>query len=241
MSTQEGFSKGRSPRYPRISLDSAIGYARRLYDEAHRSSVDPDTAARLMGFRGKSGASAIALGAVRQFGLVEGLRGSLRISDLAMRILQPVSAEEEEEARHEAAFSPEVFDTVVGYFQGEMPRSDEPMKAYLIRTLGFSRAGAEDCVTTLRKTLTELEDYRSSAPRGAPAEASVAPPAGELPPQTPVQQRHTQTGVNDEELIRIPLTRDCKAELRLVGKVSEPAIDRLISYIQLMKDVWAES
>lgn len=246
MASPEGFTKGRSPRYPRISLETAIGYARRLYDEAHRASVDVDTAARLMGFRGRSGASQIALGAVRQFGLVDGLRGDIKISDLAMRILQPSSADEEEEARHEAAFSPEVYDSVVAQFDGELPRSDEPIKAFLIRSLRFSKSGAEDCIATLRKTLTELEGYRSNLRQ---TELPVAPAAFskdtpdkrhqiEHPAQQPVHA--TPELSEDYELVRIPLTRDCTAELRLVGEVTGGAIDRLVQYIELMRGVWAD-
>lgn len=246
MASKEGFSKGRSPRYPRISLDSAIGYARRLYDEAHRASVDVDTAARLMGFSGRSGASQIALGAVRQFGLVDGLRGSVRISDLAMRILQPSSADEEEDAWNEAAFSPEIYDAVVAEFDGELPKSDEPLKAYLIRSRGFSKAGADDCITTLRSTLSELESFRSSLRQEqAPAPAAPVPSADDAPKAAtsepaPAREQAPVASAQDFELVRIPLTRDCTAELRLLGSVSSAAIDRLVQYIELMRDVWAE-
>jgi hypothetical protein len=246
MATLEGFTKGRSPRYPRISLEAAIGYARRLYDEAHRASVDADTAARLMGFRGRSGASQIALGAVRQFGLVDGLRGAIKISDLAMRILQPGSADEEEEARHEAAFSPEVYDAVVAQFDGELPRSDEPIKAFLIRSMGFSKSGAEDCIGTLRKTLSELEGYRSHLRQGEAPPQLVAPSKETAAQSSEIKHPAAQTGqaattpVEHYELVRIPLTRDCTAELRLGGKVTSAAIDRLVQYIELMRGVWAE-
>ena len=242
MASPEGFLKGRSPRYPRISLDTAIGYARRLYDEAHRASVDADTAARLMGFRGQSGASQIALGAIRQFKLVDGLRGTIKISDLAMRILQPSSADEEEEARHEAAFSPEVYDSVVSHFDGELPRSDEALKAYLIRSLGFSKSGAEDCIGTLRRTLSELEQRSSLREEGVRAAVQPEKKAQVLEPN-PQSEMHLERAIEAVapfELIRIPLTRDCTAELRLVGDVTSNAIDRLVQYIELMRGVWAE-
>jgi hypothetical protein len=238
MAAQDSLLKGRSPRYPRISLDSAIAYARRLYEEAHKSSVDPDTAARLMGFRGKSGASAVALGAVRQFGLVEGLRGTLKISDLALRILQPTSREEEQEARHEAAFKPEIFDAVLAHFEGELPRSDEPIKAYLIRTAGFSKAGAEDCIASLRKTLDEVGAQESIAPIQTLTSVTESETAANVVATPPVPSASPDS---KQELIRIPLTRDCIAELRLVGEVTSGAVERLIQYIELMKGVWAES
>lgn len=242
--SKEGFQQGRSPRYPRISLETAVGYARRFYDEAHRAAVDVDTAARLMGFSGKSGASQIALGAVRQFGLVDGLRGTIKISDLAMRVLQPSSADEEEEAWHEAAFSPGVYDAVVAHFDGELPRSDEAIKAYLIRSAGFSKAGAEDCITTLRRTLSELETFRSNLRQqdGPSASSEYPNKTDRAPDPARAEQATTQTLAVDgnSELVRIPLTRDCTAELRLLGTVTSAAIDRLVQYIELMREVWAE-
>lgn len=244
MTIRESISKSRSPRYPRVSLETAIGYARRLYEEAHRSPVDSDTAFRLMGFSGKTGTSAVALGAVRQYGLVDGLRGVVKISDVALKILQPSSREEELEARHEAGFAPEAFTAILDQFAGELPRSDEAIKAYLIRTLNFSRAGAEECISSLRKTIVELEEFEGGAgipvPKGAPETEHVERGETTSTPAAPAPLAVELQSAAQYELIRIPLTRECTAELRLVGRVSEPAIDKLIQYIELMKGVWAE-
>ena len=116
-------SQGRSPRYPRFPLLASVNYARRLYDGAHRSTVDTLTAYRVMGFAGKSGASATALGATRQFGLVESANGGVRISDLGLSILQPSSDEEYSSALHQAAKQPQVFGQILSHFD-ELPRSD---------------------------------------------------------------------------------------------------------------------
>src|SRR4051812_23505010 len=82
----------RSPRAPKHSLQEAIGFAQAIYDAVHRSQIDSNTAFRLMGFAGKSGSSATALGSMRQFGLIEGLGEKTRITDLALKILEPASA-----------------------------------------------------------------------------------------------------------------------------------------------------
>lgn len=241
MPVRESISKGRSPKYPRISLDTAVVYARRMYENAHRTTLDPDTAARVMGFSGKSGASAVALGAVRQFGLVDGLRGSMRISDLALRILQPSSRQEEVDARHEAAFSPEIYDSVVSHFDGELPKSDDAIKAFLIRSLGFSQSGADDCIGTLRKTIDELDAYQ---PEPSIAMAPIVvdePTAPSLPPKETKLTETSPASQSSDEFVRIPLARDCYAELRLYGTVTDSAVDRLVQYIQLMKGAWAES
>ncbi|MBA2466180.1 MAG: hypothetical protein H0V46_01060 [Sphingomonas sp.] len=163
-----------------------------------------------------------------------------------MKILQPSSAEEEEEARHEAAFSPDIYDVVVAHFDGELPRSDEPIKAYLIRTLGFSKSGAEDCIGTLRKTLSELEGFKSNLRAEAMptfSSSSSADVSAEQPTESeqPPEPRLGRSMARSSGLeLVIPLTRDCTAELQLVGEVTSAAIDRLVQYIELMRGVWAE-
>src|SRR5438552_19206228 len=89
MATDFEVGQSRSPRYPRYPLEAAIGYARRLYDGAHRSLVETSTAYKVMGFTGKTGASATALGAVRQYGLIEAPKGGVRISALGLQLLEP--------------------------------------------------------------------------------------------------------------------------------------------------------
>ncbi|MEL7198118.1 MAG: hypothetical protein AAGL10_07360 [Pseudomonadota bacterium] len=241
-------SKGRSPRYPRISLGEAIAYARRLYDEAHTTKVDSDTAAILMGFRGRSGASAVALGAVRQYGLVDGLRGDLQISDLALEILQPVSTAEQAEAKSKSAFLPEVFGQLRAHFNGNFPRADEPIRAHLIRNMGFSQTGATDCIESLRKTLEEIESVAGWQPENVTEakseEESVADSSSQSPKSSegpkPAAQPSQEPEAAGAETILIPLSKNCKAELRLLGEIDEAAINRLIQYIELMKDVWTE-
>lgn len=89
MSNPASSVRTRSPRFPGHSVNDAIEFARRIYDGAHTSQIDSLTAIKLMNFSGKSGASATALGSVRQFGLIEGVGEKTRISNLALKILEP--------------------------------------------------------------------------------------------------------------------------------------------------------
>ncbi|RYG85520.1 MAG: hypothetical protein EON58_22900, partial [Alphaproteobacteria bacterium] len=154
----------RSPRYPRVNLTKAIDLIERLYKGAHQSRVDVDTAARVIGYsNSSSGAAAGSIGALRQFGLVDGLRGDLQVSDLAMRIIQPMNEQERLEAMREAAGRPEIFGSILGQFNGELPRSDEPVKAFLVRQQGFSQGGAEEVIATLRETVAGLPSISPKA------------------------------------------------------------------------------
>lgn len=152
MSSPNPRDRSRSPRFPSYPLNDAIRFADHIYEGIHRAPVDAETAFRLMGFKGRSGASATALGSVRQFGLIEGIGEKTRISELALRILQPESEAEKIGAIRFASEQPEVFRAVFDRFEGRLPSVDDPIKAFLIRELGFSKPGADLCTGSLRAT-----------------------------------------------------------------------------------------
>jgi hypothetical protein len=231
----------RSPRYPRLGLGKAVELAERLYKGAHRSRVDADTAARVIGYsNSSSGAAAVALGALRQFGLVDGLRGDVQISDVAMRILQPMDEQERIAALNEAAKNPEIFGLVLAQFSGEIPRSDEPIKAYLVRQQGFSQGGAEEVASTLRETFSGLPMVQAPpmARETDPENLTPSTPA-DSPPVSPTSLSSAQDS-DKGELIVLPLGASCKAELRFVGEVTSTAYDRLIRHLGLLRDMLVE-
>ncbi len=228
----------RSPRYPRINLIKAVDLVERLYKGAHQSRIDVDTAARVIGYsNSSSGAAAGAIGALRQFGLVDGLRGDLQVSDLAMRIIQPMDEGERSEALREAAARPDIFALILGQFIGELPRSDEPMKAFLVRQQGFSQGGAEEVITTLRETMAALPSIALKE-EGDGVKASE----GRLEARSNMAAISSPAPMisEDSELIVLPLGSACKAELKFVGEVSAIAYERLIRHLQLMRDMLVE-
>ena len=232
-------STGRSPRYPRFPLLTAVMYARRLYDGAHRSTVDTITAYRVMGFAGKSGASATALGAARQFGLVESTKGGVRISDLGLKVLQPSSDGELNNALYDASLQPQVFRQIVDHF-GQLPKSDEPIRSFLIRTLDFSKSGADDCIASLRETISELptESPPESIDRNDDGNFGVAEEESVEAVSSPTMAS-ASSSISSASVMRFPLTKECEAELRFSGPLSAVALDRLVKHVELLKDVWS--
>lgn len=240
-------SGSRSPRYPRISLGSALDHAKSIYQGAHRSAISSDTAYKLMGFSGKTGSSAAALGAIRQFGLVDGLRGDLKISALALSIFEPESIFEYAAAVEKAAFNPDIFQEISAQFGGRIPPADEPIRAFLIRNHDFSSAGANDCIAALRETLLEVERFtevRVVDRDEAAAENLVRTPE-------PSVQSQSTPAMDAEELIshdpgipvrvaKLPLSKESEAEIRITGKITATGIDRLIAYLDVMKDAWLD-
>lgn len=247
MANEFDVAQSRSPRYPRYDLQTTIAYAKRFYDGAHRSVVDTHTAYRVMGFAGKTGASATALGSVRQYGLVEAPRGGVRISSLGLQILEPASPEEYVDALHVAANQPTVFAQLSIHFEGDFPRSDEPIRAYLIRQLGFSKKGADECISSLRETFSFIESQSVvSAPPGEPV-ADIQPRTVEAVGQAQgnstavghsISTQSASEAAND--LVVVPLTKDCRVEMRFYGEITDRALAKLVRYVDLMREDWAE-
>ena len=230
----------RSPRYPRLSLRRALDLARRLYDGAHQSKIDADTAARVIGYtNSSSGAAATALGSLRQFGLVDGLRGDLCVSDLAMRILQPMDDEEHIDALHEAANKPEVFAQVLRQFDGELPRSDAPVHAFLVRQVGFSQKGASEVVDILRETFADLpepnDDDQVSSQPGGPLPTNLEIVSRPHVQDVTVAPPHVASKEADEVIV-LPLGVGCRAEIRFSGEVTAKSYDRLLRHLELLKE-----
>ena len=230
----------RSPRYPRQNLAKAIEMTRKLFAGAHQSKIDVDSAARIIGYGGsKGGAAQGALGALRQYGLVDGLRGDVGVSDLAMRILQPMDEEEKHEAMALAASKPEVFGRILAQFGGKLPGSDEPVRSFLIRQEGFSTGGAEEVIETLRETLAGLPLVNPKLETQTDvALETVETPTAELPPHL-ISPQSAQS-LPQGELISLPLGQNCKAELRLVGEVTDASYARLIRHLELLREIAAE-
>ncbi|RSU73367.1 hypothetical protein BRX37_15915 [Sphingomonas sp. S-NIH.Pt3_0716] len=213
---------------------------KKLFDGAHQSKIDVDSAAKVIGYSGSSGgAAASALGALRQYGLVDGLRGDMAVSDLAMRILQPMDASELSAAIREAAMKPDIFERIIAQFGGRLPGSDEPIRSFLIRQEGFSTSGADELIDTLRSTLSMTAQTIDTSAQTATAEPETEQGA---PPADNTRRNQLQPSEFPErgELITLPLGLFCKAELRLIGEVTDASYARLIKHLELLREIAAE-
>lgn len=228
-------------------MGSALDHAKSIYQGAHRSAISSDTAYKLMGFSGKTGSSAAALGAIRQFGLVDGLRGDLKISALALSIFEPESIVEYGQAVEKAAFNPDIFQEINTQFGGRIPPADEPIRAFLIRGHDFSSAGANDCIAALRETLLEVERFTEirvvdgDEVAGENLVRTLEPSVQSQ--STPAMDAKELTSHDPSIPVRIaklPLSKESEAEIRITGKITATGIDRLIAYLDVMKDAWLD-
>jgi hypothetical protein len=233
----------RSPRYPRIGLEKAVALAEKIYDGVHTARVDADTAARIMGYSGSAnGSAASAIGTLRQFKLVDGLRGDLQISDLGLRILQPIDAQERFNALQEAAFAPDAFSRIRESFPTKIPSVDDPMKAVLIRHEGFSSSGAEEAIASFRETFAFVERCRiDNASIAAEAEPQHAEIKDEIqnPVSSTAQETEKSPNLAAFRLV-VPLSSSSKAEVTISGEVSVKTMQRLIQHLELLKETLSD-
>ena len=80
-------AKMRSPRYPNIGLREALEKVRSVYEADHRNKIPKELVAQHMGYTGLNGKSLGVISAVTKYGLLEGGRDSMWVTERAQDIL----------------------------------------------------------------------------------------------------------------------------------------------------------
>ena len=143
----------RSPNCPSITLAEAIQKARKVYDQEHTHPADRKVIAEDLGYSGISGPSATLIGALRQYGLLEGSGEALRISPDAVTVFElPQESQEYREAIQRMAFAPALFEELRTQF-GENPPGEANLRHLLIKK-GFLPKTADDVIKAYRENLS---------------------------------------------------------------------------------------
>lgn len=147
----------RSPRYPSFSVEDAVASARKIYEKDGMNAVDRESAVRHMGYSSLNGASATALASLKQYGLaVDEGKGTIRLTDLALDLLEPESDQRFSEAAFEAAFSPDLFQSLREKFPATVP-SESNLRAHLVRQ-EFTQAAIKSVVPAYLATCEYIEE-----------------------------------------------------------------------------------
>src|SRR6185312_6437688 len=145
----------RSPNYPALSLPEALEKVKLVFEHQHNYGAPREVVVKSMGYTGINGASATAISALHKYGLLEGRGDEVRVSDRAMRYLNPMSDAERAEAIREAAFAPALYRELSEKFPGRLP-SEEVLRSFLIRN-GFSPAAVSGVILSYRQTMELVE------------------------------------------------------------------------------------
>jgi hypothetical protein len=153
--------KGRSPNYPAISLEEAIVKVRELYKAEMRHPASVSTVLKDWNYRTVNGPAGLALAALKRYGLTDdegvGTARTIRVSDLAVNILENPNDEAKARAIHTAAFNPPIHRVMWEKFNFPLP-SDENIRWFLIQERGFTPSGAKEFIKTYKNTI----DYANS-------------------------------------------------------------------------------
>ena len=198
-------SRIRSPGYPNAPLQEVIAFASKIHEKDRQYAVSRDVACQHMGFTGASGSSDRAISALFHYGLAEKVvKGEIRVTALAVRILHPDSPQERRDALHEAGFKPGLFQDLREKYP-DNPPSLSTLTSYLKRE-GFAEVAIPPAAKAFLATCeflqrenayesvsAEAEDEAPSPPtsrREEPANmhtqlVPVAPQSAPIPPMTP--------------------------------------------------------
>jgi hypothetical protein len=167
-------TKARSPNYPGFGLKESLELVAKVYSHERRASVPDTSVARALGYTSMSGRARVKIATLRKYGLLDEVKGSYRVSDLAMRILFPERDDDRWAAISDAADRPEVFRDLEERAEG----SDHTLTNLLVQR-GFTPDGAKQAVASFRETKAYLK--AESGVYDAPDEEE--PEVIETPPQ----------------------------------------------------------
>ena len=160
---------GRSPAYPFIPLDRAIGRVDQLWRAVGRADVGVAGARQHWGYGPNSSGGIQTEAALKQFGLLDvsgrGDERRLKLSELAVRLVGDAGLEPSERRKltEQAAFSPRIHRELHERWRETLPI--DQVRRFLIKDREFNEKGADDLIKEYQKTIQHLE-FVDSAPAG---------------------------------------------------------------------------
>ena len=148
--------KPKSPNYPSVDLGTAIDLAKQLYTEGvGKGEFTPLDAAQAWGYNSVSGPVRVRIGALRQYGLIEGKRGrhseNPKLTRRALTfIMRPQGSREYQAALQEAAVTPPLFSEL---HQSHRNAADGVLREYLVIDKNFTDDGAQRFINAYKTTL----------------------------------------------------------------------------------------
>lgn len=239
----EEIKRGRSPSCPQIPLSKAVELVRQLHLKAGRASISRETAAGALGFQSMHGQALSTLAVLGQYGLIDAERGgALRVSELSMRLIHPLSAKQENDAREEAVLKPKVF---LELFQNGYNDCDEAVLTNHLIQSDFTPEGARKAASVF-KVNSEFAKLGSGSmvQESNVPEIPTAPHVVTEPKTTEKKEVLNPSDINIDlstvkgarEPLRFALDEENDAEVHFSGPdLGVDQIDALMDYLAVMK------
>jgi hypothetical protein len=225
-------TKSRSPNFPGINLQEAIGRARALYEKEGLTPTPQEVLFKHWDYAPKSSSALITLAALRAFGLVENEGGRIKLSELARDILQDERSESPDRVRaiHRAALTPKIHAELWKSFDEKLP-SDENLRHELVRKRGFTPSGAEDFITQFRSTLA-FARLPNDDKLGDEPEDGKGGSCGEVPPGVTLLTPKAETPGMNQDVFTL---ESGKVVLQYPAQLSRADFDDLKTWLGLME------
>jgi hypothetical protein len=216
-----------------MSLPEAVAKTKMIYDKEYTNPAAREVMVKAMGYSGINGASAQAFSALLKYGLLVSVASDqYRVSEDALNIILFSRGEKVRAGAIEAAaFAPPLFGELRDQYPGTLP-SDENLTAFLVKR-GFNPRSVSDLIRNYRETV----EYFSTETGFASGTATVVPaePAGAA---MSVSQAKLFEKLPAESDLTFKIGRDSEVQIRFSGQVTQEAIEKLISLLNLSKDVY---
>lgn len=231
----------RSPNCPQVSFQEAAEKGRVLYQREHTHPAGKEVVAQSLGYSGLNGRSLSMIGALRQYGLIEGPSDGMRVSDDAVAYFELDSGPDRDAAISRMIFAPVVFAQIHADFGDTLP-SEQNLKHYLIK-MGFLPKTAEDVIAVYRENILLVANKGVRYNEDMPAQIDNSlplPPA--LVPSSALQPVVPQPFIEVEyaNSYTLPLGKGSAAEVRLHGEITEKSLKVLRSQIALLIDALSD-
>jgi hypothetical protein len=244
MSAQEPKTKkprGRSPSYPAINLETAIGRARTLWEREKQHPASVDTIVKHWGYKSFNGPASLSLAALKKFGLLEdegtGKDRTAKLTNLTVDIL----ANPDERARHaavqKAALSPAIHGELWEKYGANLP-SDANLQWEMTRQRGFTETGASEFIPEYRDTITYARltgdaTVGAQDPNGGESHEEKLDP---LDPTRGQEQRRKRRQMNtDANVLTIPLVGRAPVIIEGEFPISERDWAQFMAVLNAMK------
>jgi len=218
-------AKHRSPNCPQIPFAEAIEKGRKVYDKEHTHPTARLVVAQDLGYKGLSGPSLAAIGALRQYGILEGSGDALRITKDALAYYEMDDGPEKSQAIQRMIFSPTLFAELHQQYGAQLP-SEGNLRHTLV-TKGFLPETAED-VIGVYKANVELVGGEESGYSGGDSKGEETPMSSPASPTNIAQKP-----ISGVQTYAFALSPDARAELSLRGTITPDDLELLRDHIEL--------
>lgn len=251
--------KGRSPNYPRITLEDALSKIKRVYEQNHNYTAGKEVVAKSLGYTSINGGSLTMFGALKAYDLLESEGEGLKVSNAAVDlILLPQEDERWYENFNHCLSSPEIFREINEKFDGSALPSDSLIKHFLVSVKGYLEKAASEVIRVYRANIEFAnsigEKYNfsvkpESANKDIPSQQPIiiSPSANKFYRggyARPIQENvfsdkfESNEPTNSNQELKFRLSSDSDVKLIFRGEVTQQAVTKLIKLLELSMDTF---